>query len=84
MWFAGRVQGVGFRATTVRIAKRYPVSGYVENLSDGRVRLVVEGEPNSLEQFLAELRSVMQAYIRSEQHEDGAATGEHQGFVVRR
>ena len=84
MWFAGRVQGVGFRATTVRIAKRYPVSGYVENLPDGRVRLLVEGERVSLEQFLAELRSVMQANIRSEQHEDGAATGEHQGFVVRR
>ena len=56
VWFAGRVQGVGFRATTVRIAKRYPVSGYVENLPDGRVRLVVEGERVSLEQFLAELR----------------------------
>ena len=41
--YSGDVQGVGFRYTAVTIARGYNVSGYVQNLSDGRVRLVVEG-----------------------------------------
>ena len=33
----GRVQGVGFRYFTQRVAARYQVLGYVRNLEDGRV-----------------------------------------------
>ena len=42
--FSGRVQGVGFRYTVYQVAKEFEVSGYVQNLSDGRVRLEAEGE----------------------------------------
>lgn len=41
--FSGRVQGVGFRFTTRGIAKRFAVAGYVRNLPDGTVELVVQG-----------------------------------------
>ncbi|HIK90432.1 MAG TPA: acylphosphatase [Planctomycetes bacterium] len=41
--FTGQVQGVGFRWTTSRIAAAYPVTGFVRNLADGRVELVVIG-----------------------------------------
>jgi acylphosphatase len=83
VWFAGRVQGVGFRATAVSIAGRYQVSGYVENLPDGRVRLVAEGRPVEVDGFLGELRSSMRAHIRSDQLDDGLPTGEYHGFGVR-
>ena len=45
----GRVQGVGFRYTAHNIARRHDVTGYVKNLTDGRVELVMEG-PDDPEQ----------------------------------
>src|SRR5205807_2125458 len=50
--YGGRVQGVGFRFTARDLAKGFPVSGYVRNLSDGRVEVVAEGEPPDLSSFL--------------------------------
>ena len=39
----GRVQGVGFRAAASRKARSLDLKGYVENLPDGTVRAVVNG-----------------------------------------
>ena len=52
-YYTGRVQGVGFRYTTQRIAADYPVDGFVKNLPDGRVELVAEGPPAQVQAFLA-------------------------------
>jgi acylphosphatase len=40
---SGRVQGVFFRDTCRRVAEQYGVTGWVRNLSDGRVEAVFEG-----------------------------------------
>lgn len=40
----GRVQGVYFRASTQREAKRLGLSGWVRNRPDGTVEILVEGE----------------------------------------
>ena len=40
---SGKVQGVYFRQNTQIVANRYNVSGWVRNLKDGRVELVLEG-----------------------------------------
>jgi len=53
--FHGRVQGVGFRFSTYQIAQKFRVQGYVRNLPDGTVELVVEGERIEIQQFLTEL-----------------------------
>lgn len=39
----GRVQGVGFRATTYYYAKRLGLVGTVKNLIDGRVEIYAQG-----------------------------------------
>jgi acylphosphatase len=57
--FHGRVQGVGFRWTTQRIAGRHPVTGFVRNQPDGTVELVAQGEPPALDAFLAEIESAL-------------------------
>lgn len=64
--FRGRVQGVGFRMTTARIARRHPVGGSVRNCSDGSVELIVAGSPAAIDEFLAELRRKMHGYIQDE------------------
>lgn len=61
--YRGRVQGVGFRFTTRRIADRYRVSGYVKNLADGRVEVVAEGEAAEIERFLGDVESRMAGFI---------------------
>ena len=61
--FSGTVQGVGFRYTTVNIARRFPdLGGYVKNLSDGRVELVAEGEGQSLNALLDGIKA---AYVQN-------------------
>ncbi len=57
--FWGRVQGVGFRATTRQLAEAFPVAGHVRNLSDGRVELLVEGESSSIAGFLDAVADAM-------------------------
>ena len=51
LWIRGRVQGVAFRAFTRREAQRLGISGWVRNLSDGRVEAVACGE--KLNDFIA-------------------------------
>ncbi len=45
-YFSGRVQGVGFRFQAVRLAQSLGLTGYVMNLSDGRVEMEAQGEEN--------------------------------------
>jgi acylphosphatase len=53
---AGRVQGVAFRFFARHVANMLGVTGWVRNRYDGRVEIIAEGNKDSLEQFLAELR----------------------------
>ena len=53
--FEGRVQGVGFRYEVKDIAKGFDVTGWVKNLPDGTVELLVTGEEDEVEEFLNEI-----------------------------
>ena len=83
IYYQGSVQGVGFRYTTVRVANGYAVTGFVRNLSDGRVDVVVEGETKEIETFLTDLADSMQGCIRNTQIHDEPYTGEFNRFDVR-
>lgn len=49
----GRVQGVGFRANTLREALRIGnLQGWVRNLPSGEVEIVVQGDEDSVHRLL--------------------------------
>ena len=52
----GRVQGVFFRSSTQREAKRLGLTGWVKNLADGTVEVVAEGEDEALRELLGWLQ----------------------------
>ena len=73
--FQGRVQGVGFRYSTVRVARGYQVTGYVMNLPDGSVQLVVEGVGAVLDEFVADVEETMSGFIQRTDKRKLPATG---------
>jgi acylphosphatase len=80
--YSGRVQGVGFRYTAASVARSYDVSGFVKNLVDGRVEIVVEGDEPEVEGFLDELSDRMDGYIRNKELSSKDASGDFRTFTV--
>ena len=56
-YVSGRVQGVGFRWWCAGTAKPMGLSGYAENLDDGRVKVIAQGTRASCERLLDALNS---------------------------
>jgi acylphosphatase len=82
VYYKGRVQGVGFRATAAWIASQFAVTGWVRNLSDGRVQLFTEGPPDQVESFLRVIRNRLKQYVEEEQIEEQAPSGDNVGFKI--
>lgn len=82
--FSGTVQGVGFRYTTERLARRRAITGYVRNLAAGTVEVAAEGEESELQLFFADIQgSRLRHYIRDVAAEWSASRREFQTFSVR-
>lgn len=81
--FSGRVQGVGFRVKTCQIAADFSVTGCVQNLPDGQVLLVIEGEPAELQRFFTTLTQRLDRYIHGVDQRKLPATGEFTSFSIR-
>ncbi len=81
--FTGRVQGVGFRYQTLQVAKEFEVSGYVQNLPDGRVQLEAEGTPEEIESFLVAVGERLEGYIRKTDRTADRRTPQFKGFMIR-
>ena len=84
VFYAGRVQGVGFRATVEEIAQGVGVVGWIKNLRDGRVELVAEAEETLLERFLEAIRtSSMRNFINHTDISWGMASDTFHEFEIR-
>jgi len=79
----GRVQGVFFRAETKKIANRHNVTGWVENLPDGRVEALLEGERENVEAVIEFCkRGPPSAYVQHLDVKWAQWTGEFAEFTI--
>ncbi|VUD53782.1 Acylphosphatase [Thalassocella blandensis] len=53
---SGRVQRVGFRNFVQETATKFGLTGYVRNLSDGRVEFVLQGEQTQIDNALERIK----------------------------
>ena len=81
----GRVQGVGYRAWTVRTASKLGLKGWVRNISDGTVEAVFHGDDGTIEQMLEACKDgpIMARVSRIERFEwDETVSDEH--FIMKK
>lgn len=52
VFISGKVQGVGYRYFTMRKASQLNISGWVQNLPDGRVEAIFEGDREIVEKMI--------------------------------
>jgi len=71
VFVSGRVQGVAYRFFAEKCAHTLGITGWVRNLSDGRVEVLAEGRADDVEAFLDRLR-------------EGPRLAQVDGFDVRR
>ena len=80
-YISGKVQKTGYRARVVTIAQNLRLKGYVQNLEDGRVKVVAEGETIDLEILLRALdikNTLIQVVDIKKEY--SSATGDFEGF----
>ncbi len=83
VYFSGHVQGVGFRYSTLQVAKEFEVAGYVQNQADGRVLLEAEGRPRVVDEFIAAVAERMHGHVRKLERTQQTRPPCFKGFQIR-
>ncbi len=83
IFFSGRVQGVGFRFTAHRIANNLGLTGFVRNLPDCRVEMLVQGSPANIEICLENIKQTFSGYIKETQIEEIPIDSQYERFGIR-
>jgi acylphosphatase len=64
LFISGRVQRVGYRNFSKHCAINCSISGWTENLPDGRVHIIAKGQPSDIETFIERLWATGDPVIR--------------------
>jgi acylphosphatase len=80
--FRGNVQGVGFRYTAQQTAREYPVTGFVRNLPDGTVEMLIQGAPADIDQCIREVQDSFLGFIRDTRIEPAPYNPRYTDFRV--
>jgi len=80
-YVSGKVQEVGYRARIVDIANAFCLKGMIENLKDGRVKIIAEGEDEKLKWFegAIDIKNAL-IYVSSIEKSYSPASGEFNSF----
>jgi acylphosphatase len=84
IFVSGRVQGVGYRASTCKVAEALGLKGWVRNLPDGRVEAVFAGAAVQVEDMLRWCRQGPPAAIVDDVMVEYENPQSFQGFQIRR
>ncbi len=81
---SGIVQGVGFRPFIYRIAVRNGLAGYVRNRGDAGVEVLLEGDAQSIERFMADLSAEKPPLAQIDQikHTELSGENEYANFTI--
>ena len=82
IYFSGSVQGVGFRFTSKQVSRRFDVVGTVQNLTDGRVKMICEGDPAQIRAFIEQVAQSTHGRVADTEILDKPITGEFTGFEI--
>ena len=83
-FISGKVQGVGYRYSTMNQATKLGLNGWVRNLPDSRVEAVFEGESEIVEEMIRWCHTgPTTAIVKDVQVEYSEIEGLH-GFEIRR
>jgi acylphosphatase len=78
----GRIQKVGYKAKVVESAKDLRLKGMVQDLNDGRVKIIAEGESLNLERFIraVNIKNSASIHVSSISKEYSEAVGDLEDF----
>lgn len=82
IFYSGKVQGVGFRFTVQQYASDLGLSGWVRNLPDGRVEILVEGERETIEDLCRQIEEFFTGNIKQKNIDFTPARGDYQSFDI--
>lgn len=84
VYVSGQVQGVAFRYTAIRQARSLGVTGWVKNLHDGRVELLLEGNDDAVRQMVTWChQGPRAAHVTQVEEEQLPYSGRYQSFDIR-
>ena len=83
IYFSGRVQHVGFRYTAYYRARDLYLTGWVDNLPDGRVEMEIQGSLPNLRRFLLQMKSERHIHIENAAIEEIPVRPYERKFSVR-
>ena len=82
IFYSGIVQGVGFRFTVRGYASRLGLHGWVRNLDDGRVEILVEGDKDTVDHLMNEVEDYFSGSIRDRELSYGLPAGQFANFRI--
>ena len=81
--YSGKVQGVGFRWKVLQISKKYVISGYIKNLNNGKVELLVEGKDSQVGKMVDEVDTELKNYWFSQECENKFGDAHFSEFSIK-
>jgi len=81
LYISGNVQRAGYRSKVISIANNYDITGNIQNLPDGKVKIIAEGEEKDLEKFIQAI-NIKNSLINVTdiRKEYSAPSGEYESF----
>ena len=80
--YSGRVQGVGFRWQVRQVSEDFAVTGFVRNLEDGTVELLVEGDSSEVRGMIGAVERKLRDYWDSKVEDERVGDPQYENFSI--